>query len=87
MIRVVRDAAHPGMWRVRWPDGRLSDLVNLSRAKDAVEERGGGTAHSPERRPPTQGTPSPRRSPRGSYGELGSAGGRGAQPERHGARV
>lgn len=33
---VVPDAAHPGMWRVRWPDGRLSDMTNLTRAKDAV---------------------------------------------------
>jgi hypothetical protein len=24
------------MWRVRWPDGRLSDMTNLTRAKDAV---------------------------------------------------
>jgi len=24
------------MWRVRWPDGRLSDMVNLSRANDAI---------------------------------------------------
>jgi hypothetical protein len=30
------DAIYPGMWRVRWPDGRLSDMVNLSRAKDAI---------------------------------------------------
>jgi hypothetical protein len=34
--KVVPDAAHPGMWRVRWPDGRLSDMTNLTRAKDAV---------------------------------------------------
>jgi hypothetical protein len=33
---VVPDAARPGMWRVRWPDGRLSDMTNLTRAKDAV---------------------------------------------------
>jgi hypothetical protein len=33
---VVSDAAHPGMWRVRWPDGSLSDMTNLTRAKDAV---------------------------------------------------
>jgi hypothetical protein len=26
---------HPGMWRVRWPDGRLSDITNLTRAKGA----------------------------------------------------
>jgi hypothetical protein len=34
--KVVPDATHPGMWRVRWPDGRLSDMTNLTRAKDAV---------------------------------------------------
>ena len=34
--KVVPDAARPGMWRVRWPDGRLSDMTNLTRAKDAV---------------------------------------------------
>jgi hypothetical protein len=33
---VVPDAVHPGIWRVRWPDGRLSDMTNLTRAKDAV---------------------------------------------------
>jgi hypothetical protein len=34
--KVVPDAAHTGMWRVRWPDGRLSDMTNLTRAKDAI---------------------------------------------------
>ena len=34
--KVVPDEAHPGMWRVRWPDGRVSDMTNLTRAKDAV---------------------------------------------------
>jgi hypothetical protein len=34
--KLVPDATHPGMWRVRWPDGRLSDMTNLTRAKDAV---------------------------------------------------
>ena len=34
--KVVPDAAHPDMWRVRWPDGRLSDIANLTRVKDAV---------------------------------------------------
>jgi len=24
------------MWRIRWPAGQLSDMVNLSRAKDAA---------------------------------------------------
>jgi hypothetical protein len=34
--KLVPEAVHPGMWRVRWPDGRLSDMTNLTRAKDAV---------------------------------------------------
>ena len=52
----VPDAAHPGMWRVRWPDGRLSDMTNLTRAKDAVacfvesEERRRRGRHSGEHR-------------------------------------
>ena len=51
--KVVPDAAHRGMWRVRWPDGRLSDMTNLARAKDAVacfmetEERRQRGRHSP----------------------------------------
>jgi hypothetical protein len=51
--KVVPDEVHPGMWRVRWPDGRLSDITNLTRAKDAVacfmetEERRQRGRHSP----------------------------------------
>ena len=40
---VVPDKHWPGMYRIAWPDGRLSDIANLSRAKDAAEaicERG-----------------------------------------------
>jgi hypothetical protein len=51
--KVVPDPARPGMWRVRWPDGRLSDMTNLTRAKDAVacfketEERRQRRRHRP----------------------------------------
>jgi hypothetical protein len=31
---VERDAAFPRMWRVRLPSGRVTDLLNLTRAKD-----------------------------------------------------
>jgi hypothetical protein len=34
--KVVPDSTYPNMYRVRWPDGRLSDMVNLTRANDAV---------------------------------------------------
>jgi hypothetical protein len=50
---VVLDLARPGMWRVQWLDGRLSDMTNLTRAKDAItcfietEERRQRGRHSP----------------------------------------
>jgi hypothetical protein len=33
---IVADAAYPGMFRVIRPDGSRSDMVNLTRAKDAL---------------------------------------------------
>jgi len=33
---VVEDGRWPNMWRVLLPDGSLSDMINLSRAKDAA---------------------------------------------------
>jgi hypothetical protein len=33
---IVPDAEWPGMYRLRLPDGSLSDIVNLTRAKDAL---------------------------------------------------
>ena len=33
---MVPDSVHHGMWRVQWPNGSLSDMTNLTRAKDAV---------------------------------------------------
>src|SRR5262245_7515456 len=29
---LIADPTYHGMWRVQWPDGRVSDLVNLTRA-------------------------------------------------------
>jgi hypothetical protein len=43
LATVVPDNRWPGMWRIAWPDGRITDMVNLSRAKDAagaIVERG-----------------------------------------------
>jgi hypothetical protein len=34
--RIVPDPIWPGMYRIRRPDGSLSDMVNLTRAKDAL---------------------------------------------------
>lgn len=34
--RAIPDTTYPGMWRVCWPDGRISDMANLSRVNDAI---------------------------------------------------
>jgi hypothetical protein len=36
LVGVVPDSKYPGMFRVRYPNGALSDFVNLTRAKDAA---------------------------------------------------
>jgi hypothetical protein len=36
VVRIVPDKTYAGMWRVELPDGRLSDMVNRARAKDAA---------------------------------------------------
>jgi hypothetical protein len=36
LVRVEPDSVYSGMWRMVWPDGRVSDMVNLARAKDAA---------------------------------------------------
>jgi hypothetical protein len=36
LLRVIPDKTYPAMWRIEFPDGRLSDLGNLSRIKDAA---------------------------------------------------
>jgi hypothetical protein len=35
LVTIVPDARYPGMWRVR-VSGKLSDMVNISRARDAA---------------------------------------------------
>jgi hypothetical protein len=35
LLHVVPDDTYSGMWRIRLSDGRLTDMVNLTRAKDA----------------------------------------------------
>ena len=36
LASIEPDQTWPGLWRVRLPDGYLTDTVNLSRAKDAA---------------------------------------------------
>lgn len=33
---VKPDERYPTMWRIHWPDGSVSDMVNLTRACDAA---------------------------------------------------
>ena len=36
LARIVADRVYPSMWRVKMPSGKLSDMTNLTRAKDAA---------------------------------------------------
>ena len=36
VLCIERDGTYPSMWRVRRPDGSLSDMANRTRAKDAA---------------------------------------------------
>ncbi len=36
---VIPDANYPGMYRVAYSNGRVSDMVNLTRARDAARLR------------------------------------------------
>jgi hypothetical protein len=36
ILSVEPDAVYPDMFRVHWPDGGISDMANLSRARDAA---------------------------------------------------
>ena len=36
LARVKPDPDWPGMWRAHLPNGHISDMVNLSRAKDCA---------------------------------------------------
>ena len=51
LVRAEPDRTYPDLWRIVWPDGRVSDIVNLTRAKDAamaLSERG-PPARNPQR--------------------------------------
>jgi hypothetical protein len=36
VLCIKRDARWPTMWRIEWPDGRLSDMANRTRIRDAA---------------------------------------------------
>jgi hypothetical protein len=36
IVVVIADRVHAGMFRIRHPDGRLSDMTNRARARDAA---------------------------------------------------
>jgi hypothetical protein len=86
---VVQDERYPSMWRVRYPDGSLSDIVNRTRARDGarclalavlnIRERDDRNAPERLNRPPLGvGTPSTRRRIPERGGVVGPTGPSGA---------
>src|SRR5688572_15626071 len=47
LLHVVPDQTFASMWRIRFPDSRLSDMVNLTRAKDAGLHHALGIVNGP----------------------------------------
>jgi hypothetical protein len=35
-VKIIRDAKWPNMYRIKWLDGVISDMANLTRCNDAV---------------------------------------------------
>jgi hypothetical protein len=50
MAKIVPDGKHPNMYRLEHENGTLSDLVNLSRAKDALRQREATSREAEEHR-------------------------------------
>jgi hypothetical protein len=50
LLQVAPDATYVGMWRIRHPAGRLSDIVNLSREKDSETSLAFGILNADKRR-------------------------------------
>jgi len=50
LLQVVQDAIHAGMGHIRHPDCRLSDITNLSRARDAAISLAVGILNADRRR-------------------------------------
>jgi hypothetical protein len=42
LAHALPDEVWPGMWRLIWPDGRVSDMTTLTRCKDAGRAIAGG---------------------------------------------
>src|SRR5262245_30336891 len=36
IVQIVRDQQYPSMWRIRLPDGTVTDMLNRSRVRDAT---------------------------------------------------
>jgi hypothetical protein len=37
LLHVVKDEKYPNMWRIKMPNGKLSDMANLTWARDGAQ--------------------------------------------------
>ena len=49
LATIERDQMWQSMWRVRLPDGHVTDMVNLTRAKDAATTLALASLNRPDR--------------------------------------
>jgi hypothetical protein len=62
LAEVIPDSTLPGMWRVQLPNGHRTDMVNLSRARDAAMALAVSYLNRQEREESAMGAPPMRES-------------------------
>lgn len=74
------DAKYFRLYRIRYPDGHLSDMVNLTRAKDAACSFALRSLNSPPQETPSQGSQARKKAE--AEGNLGQSTNRVQRPPR-----
>jgi hypothetical protein len=70
----------PVLYRIRYPDGHLSDMVNLTRAKDAACWFALRSLNSPPQETPSEGSQARKKAE--AVGNIGQSANRGQRPRR-----
>jgi hypothetical protein len=80
LAAVEPDAKYPFLSRVRYPDGQLSDMVNLTRAKDAACWFALRSLNSPPQETPSEGSQGSKKAE--AVGDIGQSSNRAQRPRR-----
>lgn len=80
LAAVEPDAKYPFLYRIRYPDGHLSDMVNLTRAKDAACWFALRSLNSRPQETPSEGPQARKKAE--AVGDIGQSSNRAQRPRR-----